>query len=115
LFRRRPSCRASWADLARESWEVVQETHRRAQKNRSRIAYHRLRVELKKFRYAVENFLPSMYPGWAPDLKFLQDLLGEIHDLDVLSQMIVKNRRHSDEAASALWAKKLEAERAPRL
>jgi hypothetical protein len=72
-------------------------------------------VELKKFRYAVENLLPSMYSGWAPDLKFMQDLLGEIHDLDVLSQMIVKNRRHFDGATRALWAKKLEAERAPRL
>jgi hypothetical protein len=29
--------------------------------------------------------------------------------------MIVKNRRHSDEATRTLWAEKLEAERAPRL
>ena len=42
-----------------------------------------------------------MYPGWAPDLKFLQDLLGEVHDLSVLEQMIAKDRRLSDEAIPA--------------
>ncbi|MBZ5697722.1 MAG: CHAD domain-containing protein [Acidobacteriia bacterium] len=114
-FRHLVSDQSACEALALETWEAVRDLHRRAQKNRSRIAYHRLRVELKKFRYAVENFLPSMYPGWAPDLKFLQDLLGEIHDLDVLSQMIVKNRRRSDEATRTLWAKKLEAERSSRL
>jgi CHAD domain-containing protein len=114
-FRHLVSDQSACEALVLETWEAVRDLHRRAQKNRSRIAYHRLRVELKKFRYAVENLLPSMYPGWAPDLKFLQDLLGEVHDLDVLSQMIVKNRRHSDEATRTLWAKKLEAERAPRL
>jgi CHAD domain-containing protein len=114
-FRHMASDQSACEALALETWEAVRDLHRRAQRNRSRIAYHRLRVELKKFRYTVENFLPSMYPGWAPDLKFLQDLLGETHDLDVLSQLIVKNRRHSDRAASTLWAKKLEAERSARL
>jgi CHAD domain-containing protein len=101
--------------LALEIWEAVRVLHRRAQKSQSRIAYHRVRVELKKFRYAVENFLPSLYSGWAPDLKVLQDLLGEIHDLDVLSQIIARNRRFSDEAARAAWAQKLQTERASRL
>src|SRR6202022_717560 len=71
----KPACEA----LALEIWEAVRDSHRRAQKNRSGVAYHRTRVELKKFRYAAENLLPSMYSGWMPDLKFLQDLLGEIH------------------------------------
>jgi hypothetical protein len=48
-------------------------------------------------------------------LKFLQDLLGEIHDLDVLSQIISKNRALSDEVARAAWAKKIQVERAARL
>jgi CHAD domain-containing protein len=107
----KPACES----LALEIWEGVRDLHRRAQKNQSRIAYHRLRVELKKFRYAVENFLPAMYPGWAPDLKVLQDLLGEIHDLDVLSQMISRDRRIPEEAARRFWANKLQDERTSRL
>ena len=107
----RPACES----LLLEIWDTVLDLHRHARKNRSRIAYHRLRIGLKKFRYAVENFLPSMYPGWAPDLKFLQDLLGEIHDLSVLEEMIVKESGISGGNARAAWMKKLEAERSSRL
>jgi hypothetical protein len=114
-FRHAASDKPACESLALEIWEKVRDLHRRAQKSQSRIAYHRVRVELKKFRYAIENFLPSMYSGWAPDLKFLQDLLGEIHDLDVLSQIISKNRRLSDEAARVAWAQKIQVERAARL
>jgi CHAD domain-containing protein len=114
-FRHAASDKPACESLALEIWEKVRDLHRRAQKSQSRIAYHRVRVELKKFRYAVENFLPSIYSEWAPDLKFLQDLLGEIHDLDVLSQIISKNKRLSDEAARAAWAKKIQVERAARL
>jgi exopolyphosphatase/guanosine-5'-triphosphate,3'-diphosphate pyrophosphatase len=70
---------------------------------------------LKKFRYGVENFLPSMYAGWAPDLKFVQDLLGEIHDLTILDQLIVKSRSLLNEAAFTSWRAKLEQERSVRL
>jgi CHAD domain-containing protein len=98
-----------------EHWEGVRDSYRRAQKSRSCVAYHRTRVELKRFRYAVQNFLPSMYPEWAPDLKYLQDLLGEIHDFDVLSQMIKSNSSLFGETARAVWANQLQNERAPRL
>jgi CHAD domain-containing protein len=107
----RPACES----LLFEIWDTVLDLHRRARKSRSRIAYHRLRIGIKKFRYAVENFLPSMYPGWAPGLKSLQDLLGEIHDLSVLEQTIAKDRRFSEGDARATWLKKLEAERFSRL
>jgi hypothetical protein len=72
-------------------------------------------VGLKKFRYAVENFLPPLYTGWVPDLKVVQDLLGEIHDLTVLDQMIVKNRSLFEEGAFTSWRSKVEAERTSRL
>jgi exopolyphosphatase/guanosine-5'-triphosphate,3'-diphosphate pyrophosphatase len=107
----RPACES----LVLEIWENVQGLYRQAQRSRSFRAYHRLRVGMKKFRYAVENFMPSMYPGWAPDLKSLQDLLGEIHDLTVLDQMIYKHRKLIDEAALTRWRAKVDAERASRL
>lgn len=107
----RPACES----LAYEIWEAVGDLHRRAQKSRSQIAYHRLRVGLKKFRYAVENFLPSMYSGWAPDLKFVQDLLGEVHDLHVLERAIARRKGLMDESARGAWIGKLREERSSRI
>ena len=114
-FRHVAADKSACEALTLEIWETVRDSHRRAQKNRSGVAYHRVRVELKKFRYAVENFLPSMYSEWAPELKFLQDLLGEIHDLDVLSQLIKKEKNLFDEAARSSWTTKLQSERDSRL
>ena len=107
----RPACES----LLLEIWESVRDLNRRAQRSRSLLAYHRLRMGLKKFRYAVENFMPTMYPGWEPDLKLLQDLLGEIHDLTVLDQLIVKSRSLFEETVFAAWRTKVEDERSSRL
>jgi CHAD domain-containing protein len=107
--------RAACESVVLEIWENVQDLNRRAQRSRSLLAYHRLRVGLKKFRYAVENFLPSMYPAWEPDLKFVQDLLGEIHDLTVLDETIVKSRTLFDEPSFAAWRAKVQEERSARL
>lgn len=109
------SDRAACESLVLEIWESLRDLNRRAQRGRSLLAYHRLRIGLKKFRYAMENFLPSMYPAWAPDLKILQDLLGEIHDLTVLDRTIVKNRSAMEEAVFTAWRAKVGSERSARL
>lgn len=70
--------------LALERWSEAHELHRRALRNRSQTALHQLRIGLKRFRYIVENFLPQQHQTWSGDLKELQDLLGDVHDLDVL-------------------------------
>ena len=76
--------------MAVERWENAHHLHRRALKNRSQVAFHQLRIGLKKLRYVVENFLPQRHEAWGRDLRELQDLLGQVHDLDVL-QGIVKS------------------------
>jgi hypothetical protein len=70
--------------LALERWTDAHNLHRQALRNRSQVAFHRLRIGIKRFRYIVENFLPQQHSAWSSDLKELQDLLGELHDLDVL-------------------------------
>jgi len=114
-YRRVASDRPACESLLLEIWERARELNRRAQRSRSLVAYHRLRVGLKKFRYAVENFLPSLYAGWESDLKLVQDLLGEVHDLTVLDQMIAKNPAQFEESIVASWRQRVDGERASRL
>jgi CHAD domain-containing protein len=91
------------------------ELDQRARKGRSRIAWHRLRIGLKRFRYIVENFLPQRYEAWGESLKRMQDLLGEVHDLDVLRIEIRRHCAGMDPRVVARWLEKVEVERKIRL
>ena len=70
--------------LALERYEAAHKLHAKALRNRSKTALHELRIGIKKLRYIVENFLPEQEQSWGKDLRHIQDLLGEVHDLDVL-------------------------------
>jgi CHAD domain-containing protein len=72
--------------LALERWTMARKLESPALRSNSPAAFHKLRIAIKKFRYLVENFLPQHKKAWGDSLKRAQDLLGEIHDLDVLAE-----------------------------
>ncbi len=101
--------------LALERWTAARELHVRALRNRSQIAFHTLRIGIKRFRYIVENFLPVEHKAWSNDLKHMQDLLGEVHDLDVLWATAVACHVFPDEESRKSWHARIVEERTKRI
>lgn len=101
--------------LALERWTAARELHTVALRNRSQVAFHTLRIGIKRFRYIVENFLPEEHLAWAEDLKHMQDLLGEVHDLDVLWSTVLSCRVLPDEASRKAWHERITQERTMRI
>lgn len=89
--------------------------YQQARKRQSSIAWHRVRIAVKRFRYIVENFLPQHYESWAADLKEMQDLLGDVHDLDVLRTYVRRHSGELDPQAVAEWVEKIQTTRKARL
>jgi exopolyphosphatase/guanosine-5'-triphosphate,3'-diphosphate pyrophosphatase len=81
----------------------------------SEASWHRLRIGIKRFRYIVENFLPDQHAAWSEDLKHLQDILGEVHDLDVLWPAAVSAKVFPDSAVQSRWHKLIADERVQRV
>jgi len=81
--------------LALERLQEAHRLHARAIRADKPNSWHALRIGIKKFGYTVESFLPERYEVWSPNLKRLQDILGEIHDLDVLS-VLVRDKAQAD-------------------
>ena len=106
---------ALFKHLALERWTAARELHNRALRNRSQVAFHSLRIGIKRFRYIVENFLPVEHKAWSNDLKHIQDLLGEVHDLDVLWATAVACQIFSDANSRNLWRKRILSERTKRI
>jgi CHAD domain-containing protein len=106
---------ALFKHLALERWMEAYLLHRRALRSGSPIAWHRLRIGLKRFRYIVENFLPAQHEQWIDKLKTLQDLLGEVHDLDVLWATAVDIHIFPDPASHSLWHNRILSERNHRI
>ncbi len=100
--------------LALERLLEAHALHRAALRNRTQVGYHQLRIGIKRFRYTVENFLPQRHERWAPDLRDLQDALGEVHDLDVLRALIRTHPEITDEDRER-WYKRIAEERQKRL
>ena len=89
--------------LALVRWRDAKRLHAKAIRGAPRETWHELRIALKRFRYVVESFLAESFSKWTDDLKRLQDLLGEIHDLDVLQDLVIeKTSSHAGSRSSLL-------------
>jgi CHAD domain-containing protein len=101
--------------LALERWTDAYKLHQQAMRTGSESSWHRLRIGIKRFRYIVENFLPDQHGAWSEDLKHLQDILGEVHDLDVLWPAAVSAKVFPDSEAQSRWHKRIADERVQRV
>lgn len=97
--------------LALERFEDARQLHAKALRTEKPRPWHALRIGLKRFRYTVESLLPEQYAAWSENLKRVQDLLGEVHDLDVLGEMVKKSDVVETEDGLNLWEEAIRRER----
>jgi CHAD domain-containing protein len=101
--------------LAVERFSEAKDLHAKALRANKPNSWHALRIGLKKFRYTVESLLPQQYESWSAHLKELQDILGEVHDLDVLREIIKQNVSGEAAALQPEWERTIERQRSARL
>ena len=106
---------AVFKHLALERWTAARDLHTRAMRVRSQVAFHTLRIGIKRLRYIVENFLPVEHKAWSNDLKQMQDLLGEVHDLDVLWATALSSHVFPEDASRKAWHARIVEERSKRI
>ena len=100
--------------LALERYEEAKELHNRALRTEKSKPWHALRIGIKRFRYTLGGLLPGHYAAWSENLKRLQDLLGDVHDLDVLSKHLEDTPPTGAESAKT-WQEKIAQERRARI
>jgi CHAD domain-containing protein len=100
--------------IALERYHEARELHGDALRTGKPKPWHALRIGLKRFRYTVENLLPEHHAAWSEKLKRVQDILGEVHDLDVLTG-VVKGATSSAAQSREAWLETIQSERQERM
>jgi CHAD domain-containing protein len=101
--------------IALERYEEARELHMRALRTEKSKPWHALRIGLKRFRYTVESLLPEHHAAWSENLKRLQDLLGDLHDLDVLAATLKEITFQDSTAIVKQWKETIDRERHERI
>jgi CHAD domain-containing protein len=101
--------------LALERFEEAKELHNRALRTEKAKPWHALRIGIKRFRYTLEGLLPEHYAAWSENLKRLQDLLGDVHDLDVFSEQLEDTPAAEAAESAKAWQEKIAQERHDRI
>jgi CHAD domain-containing protein len=99
----------AWEQVALLRWSEGEARHFQALNMRTRESYHLLRIAIKRLRYTVASFLPARALAWGHDLRRLQDVLGRVHDLDLLDRL-VRRTRGIRGGARKRWRNHLEKE-----
>jgi CHAD domain-containing protein len=86
-LRKIPADREAASCLALERLQEAHELHRRALRTERPAPWHDLRIALKRFRYTLELLAPTLHSKCIGSLKRVQDVLGDIHDLDMLGEL----------------------------
>ena len=95
--------------IARRQFRRLAKAVDRLGKHPDPAALHRLRIKLKRARYAAELFAPGGRVGerFLADAKMLQDLLGEHQDAVVAEQHLRATAVHDSHTAAAFVAGRL--------
>jgi CHAD domain-containing protein len=113
--RRVPSDGLAAECLALERLEAAKELHAQALRSERPGPWHKLRIGVKRFRYTAEALLPARYEVWGENLKRVQDLLGDVHDLDVLAETIAQVAAEEPEEVRTGWSERIASTRNERL
>jgi CHAD domain-containing protein len=108
-----PNSRAAQC-LVLERLGDVEQLQRRVARTEQAELWHQWRVAIKRLRYGVEALFPARVPRWTAGLRQLQDLLGEIHDLDVLDRFVVTQTAGMAPGCGAALPQRIDAERRDR-
>jgi CHAD domain-containing protein len=104
---------ARLAALVLDRVNAARQLERRWRKAQNEAAWHKLRISVKRFRYALAVFLPEQHEAWKAGLKRVLKALGEAHDLDVLRDWIVEAARKDglSETVQKRWLAQIERTR----